>query len=216
MHTKDTNGSISPTKGHKRRRVVLVGSGAMLAILAIAGLWFMNQVGGPKPVSHALASSPTASKPEAIVPSDGATAASTDPEISLTTDDLNKAQMHTARVMKRATETTLRVPGIVKPDEYRELHVTPMADGIVRQVPVVLCNPVQSGQPLAVIFTSELAEAETQYLAYLAELDAEHKKLQRTQNLVRLGAASQQEEEEVAATHAAHAAHVRAALERLT
>jgi RND family efflux transporter MFP subunit len=95
------------------------------------------------------------------------------------------------------------------------VHVTPIADGIVRQVPVVLGDHVRTGQPLAVIFSSELAEAETQYLAYLAELDAEHKKLQRTQNLVRLGAASRQEEEEVTATHTAHEAHVRAALERL-
>jgi cobalt-zinc-cadmium efflux system membrane fusion protein len=215
MDTKDTNESISSTKGHKRRWLVLAGSGAMLAILAIAGLWFMQHGVGTKPVSHAPASSPIASKPPAIAPSNQATAASTDPEINLTADDLKKAQIHTARVMKRATQTSLRVPGIVKADEYREVHVTPIADGIVRQVPVVLGDHVRSGQPLAVIFSSELAEAETQYLAYLAELDAEHKKLQRTQNLVRLGAASRQEEEEVTATHAAHEAHVRAALERL-
>jgi hypothetical protein len=63
---------------------------------------------------------------------------------------------------------------------------------------------VRRGQPLAVIFSSELAEAETQYLSYLAELEAEHKKLLRVQNLVKLGAASQQEEEEVTAIHAAH------------
>jgi cobalt-zinc-cadmium efflux system membrane fusion protein len=214
MHTKDTNESISPTKGHKRRWLLLVGSGAMLAILAIAGFWFMQHGGGTKPVSHAPASSPTASKPQPIVPSDEATA-TTDPEINLTADDLKKAQIHTTRVMKHATQTSLRVPGIVKPDEYREVHVTPIADGIVRQVPVVLGDHVRTGQPLAVIFSSELAEAETQYLANLAELDAEHKKLQRTQNLVRLGAASREEEEEVTATHAAHEAHVRATLERL-
>jgi cobalt-zinc-cadmium efflux system membrane fusion protein len=214
MHTKDTNESISPTKGHKRRWSVLVGSGALLAILAITGFWFMQHGGGMKPVSHAPASSPTASKPQPIVPSNEVTA-TTDPEINLTADDLKKAQIHTARVLKRATQTTIRVPGIVKPDEYREVHVTPIADGIVRQVPVVLGDHVRTGQPLAVIFSSELAEAETQYLAYVAELDAEHKKLQRTQNLVRLGAASRQEEEEVTATHAAHEAHVRAALERL-
>jgi RND family efflux transporter MFP subunit len=186
----------------------------MLAILAIAGFWFMQHGRGTKPVSHAPASSPTASKPQPIVPSDEA-AATTDPEINLTADDLKKAQIHTTRVMKHATQTSLRVPGIVKPDEYREVHVTPIADGIVRQVPVVLGDHVRTGQPLAVIFSSELAEAETQYLAYLAELDAEHKKLQRTQNLVRLGAASREEEEEVTATHAAHEAHVRATLERL-
>jgi membrane fusion protein, heavy metal efflux system len=215
MQTNDTNESISEMGSHKWRWVVLIGSGAMLAGLALAGFWYMQRLGGTKSVSRAPASRPGASKPQAIVNSDGATAASTDPEINLTADDLKKAQIHTARAMKRATETTLRVPGIVKPDEYREVHVTPIADGIVRQVPVVLGDHVRSGQPLAVIFSGELAEAETQYLAFLAELDAEHKKLQRTQNLVRLGAASPQEEEEVTATHTAHQAHVRAALERL-
>ena len=215
MYTKDTNESISEMRSHKQRWVLIIGFGAMLAGLALAGFWYMQQLGGTKPVSRASASRPGAPKSQAIVPSDGATPASTDPEINLTADDLKKAQIHTARAMKRATETTLRVPGIVKPDEYREVHVTPIADGIVRQVPVVLGDHVRTGQPLAVIFSSELAEAETQYLAFLAELDAEHKKLQRTQNLVRLGAASQQEEEEVVATHAAHEAHVRAALERL-
>src|SRR5258706_2333775 len=188
----------------------------MLAIIiGLAVFCFIEHRSGPKPVSHVLASRPGASKLQAIVPSDVATGASTDPEINLTADDLKKAQIHTAHVRKRATETTLRVPGIVKPDEYREVHVTPIADGIVRQVPVVLGDHVRTGQPLAVIFSSGLAEAETQYLANLAELDAEHKKLQRTQNLVRLGAASRQEEEEVTATHTAHEAHVRAALERL-
>ena len=215
MDTKDTNESISQTPGNKRRWVMFVGSGVVLAILALAGFWLVQYHGGTQPVSHAPASILGASKPEAISHSDSATAASADPKVDLTADDLKKAQIHTARVTKRATEMTLRVPGIVKPDEYREVHVTPIADGIVRQVPAVLGDHVRSGQPLAVIFSSELAEAETQYLAYLAELDAEHKKLQRTQNLVRLGAASKQEEEEVAATHAAHEAHVRAALERL-
>jgi RND family efflux transporter MFP subunit len=68
---------------------------------------------------------------------------------------------------------------------------------------------------MAVIFSSDLADAETEYLAMSAALEADHKKLLRTQNLVKLGAASQQEEEEVTADHAAHEAHVRAALEKL-
>jgi hypothetical protein len=53
---------------------------------------------------------------------------------------------------------------------------------------------------MAVIFSSDLADAETGYLAMLAALVADHKKLARTQILVRLGAASQQEEEDVTAT----------------
>src|SRR5579864_3713523 len=207
MHTKDTNESISEMRSRKRRWLVLIGAGAMLAGLALAGFWYMLRLGGTKPVSRAPASRPGASKPQAIVPSDGASAASTDPEINLTADDLKNAQIHTARAMKRATETTLRVPGIVKPNEYREVHVTPIADGIVRQVPVLLGDRVHSGQPLAVIFSSELADAETQYLADVAELNADHMKLERTRMLLRMGAASQRQEEEATAMHTAHEAH---------
>jgi len=126
-----------------------------------------------------------------------------------------KAQIRTARIATGITAAKLRVPGIVKANEYREVHVTPLVGGIVKEVPVVLGDHVKRGQALAIIFSSELAEAETQYVSYLAELEAEHKKLERTQNLLKLGAASQQEEEEVAATHAAHESHVRAALEKL-
>jgi multidrug efflux pump subunit AcrA (membrane-fusion protein) len=215
MHTEDTNALISKKRGHKRLWVVLVGSGAMLSIVALVWFWLVRHGGGSEPVARVPASSPAGSKPLAAMPSDNTNAPQVDPEINLTTDDLKKAQIRTARVTKRATESTLRAPGIVKANEYREVHVTPIADGIVRQVPVVLGEHVRRGQPLAVIFSNELAEAEMQYLAFLAELDAEHKKLLRTENLVRLGAASKQEEEEVAAGHAAHEAHVRAALERL-
>jgi cobalt-zinc-cadmium efflux system membrane fusion protein len=136
-------------------------------------------------------------------------------QIELATDDLKNAQIRTARVISGVTAAKLRVPGIVKANEYREVHVTPLVGGVVKEVPVVLGDHVKRGQPLAVIFSSELAEVETQYVSYLAELDAEHKKLERTENLVKLGAASQQEQEEVAATHAAHESHVRAALEKL-
>jgi multidrug efflux pump subunit AcrA (membrane-fusion protein) len=131
---------------------------------------------------------------------DTATSSTADLQIDLTPDDLKKAQIQTIRVGLKATETTLRVPGIVNADEYREVHVTPLVGGIIRQVPVLLGDHVRRGQTMAVIFSSDLADAETGYLAMLAALMADHKKLARTQILVRLGAASQQEEEDVTAT----------------
>jgi len=144
-----------------------------------------------------------------------ATAADAGVQVDLGPDDLKKAQIQTVHVDMRETASTLRVPGVVNPDEYKEVHVTPLVGGVIRQVPVVLGDHVRRGQPMAVVFSSDLADAETGYLAMLAELEADHKKLERTENLLKLGAASQQEEEEVAASHAAHEAHVRAALEKL-
>jgi RND family efflux transporter MFP subunit len=143
------------------------------------------------------------------------TPANTELQVELGPDDLKKAQLQTVHVDMGETASTLRVPGIVNPDEYHEVHVTPLVGGVIKQVPVVLGDHVRRGQPLAVIFSSDLADAETGYLAMLAELEADHKKLERTQNLLKLGAASQEEEEEVAASHAAHEAHVRAGLEKL-
>src|SRR5215472_12418048 len=98
MHSEDANQSISQAKGRKWRWVVLGGSGAILAILAVAVFWFIEHRSGAKAVSRAPGSSPSVSKPQTSGPSDDVTA-TTDPEINLTADDLRKVQIHTAHVM---------------------------------------------------------------------------------------------------------------------
>src|SRR5882724_8942623 len=199
-----------------RRRVMWIAVAAVTIVAIAVGLWSATRHGSrPKPRQHAAMSS-LADMPSA--PNDNSTdstAANADLQVELGPDDLKKAQVQTVHVEVKKTSSTLRVPGIVNPDEYREVHVTSLVGGVIKQVPVVLGDHVKRGQPLAVVFSGELAEAETQYLSHLAELEADHKKLVRTQNLVKLGAASQQEEEEVEAMHAGHESFVRAALEKL-
>src|SRR5262249_16372770 len=198
-----------------RSLLLRIGLG-LIAVLAVgAGIWFgTSRTPKPKEKQHVpaarMATMPIASDD----PSDS-TKASSDLQVDLGPDDLKKAQGKTVDVDMGETGNTLGVPGNVEPDQYKEVHVTPLVGGIVRQVPVVLGDHVKRGQTLAVVFSSELAEAESEYLAMLAQLEAEHKKLQRTENLVRLGAASRQEEEDVTANHAVHEAHVRSALEKL-
>jgi len=207
--TKETTAAL-------RRRGMWIGFGAVTAVAIAVGVWFATQHGShPKPRQHAPMSSMADMPSAANDDSADSTAADTDLQVELGPDDLKKAQVQTVHVDVKKTSSTLRVPGIVNPDEYREVHVTSLVGGVIKQVPVVLGDHVKRGQPLAVVFSSELAEAETQYLSHLAELEADHKKLVRTQNLVKLGAASQQEEEEGEAMHAGHESYVRAALEKL-
>jgi RND family efflux transporter MFP subunit len=188
----------------------------IVAALLASGLWFIaRRSATPLPAPQDSMATMGAMRPPSSSAPGETPVSSTDLQIDLAPDDLKKAQIRTVRVTNGVTAATLRVPGIVKANEYREVHVTPLVGGVVKEVPVVLGDHVKRGQPLALIFSSDLAEAETQYVSYLAELEAEHKKLERTQNLLKIGAASQQEEEEVAATHAAHQSHVRAALEKL-
>jgi cobalt-zinc-cadmium efflux system membrane fusion protein len=212
MQTTNQKETASPS----RRLVMWIGLGAVIILAISAGLWFgVQRSNRPKPRQHAPISSMADMASSSSDESTDSSAANAELQVELGPDDLKKAQVRTVHVDMKETSSTLRVPGIVNPDEYREVHVTPLVGGIVRQVPVVLGDHVRRGQPMAVIFSSDLADAETGYLAMSAELEADHKKLERTEKLVKLGAASRQEQEDVAADHAAHEAHVRAALEKL-
>jgi cobalt-zinc-cadmium efflux system membrane fusion protein len=213
------------TTSTPRRRMMWIGLGAVVILAVGGGIWFSTQhTAKPKakqeaPVSSMSDMSSMSSMPSKPSPANNdatdSTATNAGVQVDLGPDDLKKAQIQTVHVAMQETASILRVPGVVNANEYKEVHVTPLVGGVVKQVPVVLGDHVRRGQPMAVIFSSDLADAETEYLAMSAALGADHKKLLRTQNLVKLGAASQQEEEDVTADHLAHEAHVRAALEKL-
>src|SRR5260221_10370513 len=139
-------------------------------LLAISvELWFATQHGShPKPRQHAPMSSMADMPSPSNNDSTDSTAANADLQVELGPDDLKKAQVQTVHVDMKESSGTLRVPGIVNPDEYRDVHVTPLVGGVIRQVPVVLGDHVKRGQPLAVIFSSDLADAETGYLVMSA------------------------------------------------
>jgi RND family efflux transporter MFP subunit len=101
------------------------------------------------------------------------------------------------------------------PNAYREVKVTPIVGGIVTKVPVALGDTVRRGNPVVTLFSAELADAQTKYLSMQAMLHADHQKLERTEKLVKLGAASRQELEEATAVHAGHQTEVAAAKQRL-
>ena len=114
-----------------------------------------------------------------------------------------------------ASQAVIQLPGTVMADAYREVKVVPIAGGIVTKVHVELGAAVKRGAPLAALFSPDLAETQTKYLSMRAMLVADHQKLQRTQQLVEIGAASRQELEDVTAVHASRATEVEAARQRL-
>ncbi len=109
----------------------------------------------------------------------------------------------------------LRIPGLVEPNAYRQVVVTPLAGGRVIGVNVPLGARVRRGETLARIYSPELAEAHTRLIALRAEFDASERQVNRTRQLVEIGAASRQELEQVHAEHAGHTAAIAAARSRL-
>ena len=136
-------------------------------------------------------------------------------EVTLTREAVERAGIKTTAARSAAASASLTVPGTVMSNAYRDTKMNALVGGVVRQVAVELGASVTRGQPLTVIFSAELADAQTKYVAAQAMLSADHQKLERTQKLVALGAASRQELEEITAVHAGHETEVAAARQRL-
>ena len=190
---------------------IVLGAVMLLAIGAVAGVVWSQRSG----VQRLAKSAPSASQAQApaALPTGGS---SDDPvEVSLTPEAVQRAGIKVARATSGISASGINVPGTVTSNAYQDTKVTALVGGIVRQVSVELGAPVQHGQTLAVIFSSDLSDAQMKYLSMRAMLEADHLKLQRTEQLYGVGAASRQELEEVTALHTSHETELAAAQQRL-
>jgi multidrug efflux pump subunit AcrA (membrane-fusion protein) len=191
-----------------------VGALALIALGAVGATLVPRYLGGilPAPVATAPTAAPAESPPAApAAPSTPAAPA----EVMLAPEAVSRAGLQTAPAEEIVSQATIQLPGTVMADAYREVKVVPVVGGVVTKIHVELGTTVKRGAPLATLFSPELAEAQTKYLSMRAMLAADHQKLQRTQQLVDIGAASRQDLEEITATHASHATEVEAARQRL-
>jgi membrane fusion protein, heavy metal efflux system len=86
--------------------------------------------------------------------------------------------------------------GIVQANAYHATPVVSLVGGIVRRVNAELGQSVVRGQTMAIIFSDELAQAQSRYLTAQADLEEHHKHHTRTTKLVEIGAASREELEQ--------------------
>jgi membrane fusion protein, heavy metal efflux system len=195
------------------RAIISLG---LIAFGALGSLVFLR-AGGMLPVrlvGPAAAPSPSqplqAAEPDAVETVDEA-----EVEVLLSPEAVAQAGIKTAEVSLIEPRIAIEVPGAVTANAYREVKVTPLVGGIVRKVHAELGTAVKPGAPLVTLFSAELADAQTKYLSMRAMVEADHQRLERTRQLVDIGAASRQELEEATAVHASHATEVEAARQRL-
>jgi membrane fusion protein, heavy metal efflux system len=184
--------------------VVMLATGA-------AAMYFFQRHGRPTTaVAPALSSSPPPAPSSPPRPATGTAVV-----ISLTADAIERSGIKVAKVTTGTTSRRLRIPGAVEPNAYRQVAVTPLAGGRITSVPVALGDRVRRGHTLAEIYSPELAEAQTQYVALSADLEVAHQQLTRTERLVEIGSASRQELERIRAEHTTHETHVASARSKL-
>jgi len=188
------------------------GIGLLMAGAGIAYVALRPAPGASSPQSTASGGVQPAAGASPSAPLSGAP---TDVVITLTPEAMQRAGIVLATVSAGVSASTLRMPGVVEPNAYKRVAITPLVGGRVTRVMAELGQSVRRGQPLAQIFSPELAEAETRFVSARAELEAHELELHRTEKLVEIGSASRQELERLHAEHTARLTEAETARSRL-
>jgi RND family efflux transporter MFP subunit len=199
----------------------ILASGLLAIGAATAYWWLQAEPGASRAVAAGGASSEQRSALGSSTPmrerAESTTSASPQPDamIVLSPEVAARAGIEVETTRSATTRGHVRIPGVIEPNAYRQVVVTPLAPGRVTSVSAELGEPVRQGQTLAQIYSPALAEAQSAYLSVLAEFRAADQKLRRTERLADIGAASRQELEQGRAEHMGHAADVESARTRL-
>ena len=195
------------------------GAAALVAIALLAvgaGAAYLVMRSGARPGGHGAAMPSPAAVQQSPVPTAGASNGPlSDVVVPLSQDAAERAGIVVTSVGSGTSSTELRLPGVVEPNAYRQVVVTPLVAGRVTEVGPALGDRVRRGDTLAEIYSPALAEAQTRYVSAQAMLEAHDRELQRTQKLVEIGAASRQELEKIHAEHAAQTAAAQSARSEL-
>jgi membrane fusion protein, heavy metal efflux system len=169
-----------------RRTALLIAVVAMAIFVVAIAAWLL----WPKQAGKPVAAPRSVSFDESPQP---ATAGGE--KLTLTPEQMRTVQLKVETVGERlSSEATGQIAtGVIQANTYKETPVVSLVGGIVRSVGAELGQNVRRGQRVAVVFSNELAEAQSRYLTAVATLDEHHRHHLRTIKLVEIGAASRQD-----------------------
>ena len=194
-------------------RPVVVVLAAVVLMAAGAGVTYVVMTRTERPPARAgmvAPASPSVAGPESR------TRPTNDVTVTFTPEAITRAGIEVQPVSPSSAAGRVRVPGTVQPNAYRTTVVTSLVGGRITRVSAELGQPVKRGHTLAEVYSPELAEAQTRFVASRAELDAHDRELRRTERLVEIGAASRQDLERIHAEHTAAITTVQSHRSRLT
>jgi cobalt-zinc-cadmium efflux system membrane fusion protein len=184
--TDEAEPTSSPTRRRSSIPIIVAAFALILVVGVAAWLLWPRQTGKPVPAPRSVSFAETSNQPTALAG---------DQRLTLTPEQAQRAglKIETVGEQPSAEAAGLMATGTVQANSYKETPVISLVGGIVRSVNGELGQSVKRGQKVAVVFSNELADAQSRYLAAVAALDEHHRHHLRTIKLVEIGAASRQE-----------------------
>jgi RND family efflux transporter MFP subunit len=185
------------TPRRSRTRVVII-----VAVFALAAtvllLWWLNRSSGGSGRVVTAPRTVTFDQPDAGAPASGNAAAPGEATLTVAPEVAARAGVKVEAVGEQLAPEALQqaATGVVQANAYRSTPVMSLVGGRLVSVAAEAGQEVRRGQQLAVVFSDELASAQTRYLSAQAELEEHHQHHHRTLQLVEIGAASREEAEQ--------------------
>jgi RND family efflux transporter MFP subunit len=177
--------AVDKSTTRKHTALILVAALAVVAVLIAGLIFFWPRPGGkPVPAPRSVSFEETPQAPT-----------TNDQRLVLTPEQLRNVQLKFETVGEQPSSEAAGqlATGVVQANTYKETPIVSLVGGIVRAVSAELGQNVKRGQRVAVVFSNELADAQSKYLAAVASLDEHHRHHMRTMKLVEIGAASRQD-----------------------
>lgn len=186
LPTQSESGIGKPPRSKRNVIVASVGIVAIAAIAVLAWILWPGKSGKPVPAPRSV-SFEESSSPQ--------TATTGDQKLTLAPEQAQRAglKLETVGEQPAGDAAGQITTGTVQANSYKETPVISLVGGIVRSVSGELGQNFKRGQRVAVIFSNELADTQSRYLAAAAALDEHHRHHLRTMKLVEIGAASRQD-----------------------
>ena len=170
--------------------LLLVGGVCLVAIGVVLGrgVWPAAPPSPRTADEHAGVPMPASGSGE-----DAAAHAPADAHVVLTPEMIARAGIKTVAATADAAAMSLRIPGVVQPNAYKEVAVTSLVSGRITLVRAELGQRVMLGESLATVYSPDLTDAQTNFIAIKAEHAAHNQRQARAQRLFAIGAVSRQE-----------------------
>ncbi len=198
------------------RRAAIVAVFAITAVAVLALLWWQTRA--PSEAGRPVPAPRTVTTDQSGTTTSGTAATSGAETVTLTPDVAQRAGIVVEPVGEQLAPAGLgaqAATGVVQANAYRSTPVVSLVGGRLLSVGAELGQYVRQGQTVAVVFSDELAAAQSRYLAARADLEEHRKHHERTLRLVQIGAASREELEQATAKMRAAEAAVAAERQRL-
>ncbi|MEP6847726.1 MAG: efflux RND transporter periplasmic adaptor subunit [Acidobacteriota bacterium] len=176
-----------PTASRKPIYIAASIVGAIVLMALIVWIWRGRENGHPVPTPRTVSFDDNGNGQPST--------ANGDQTITIPADELDRAGIRVETVGETLSSEAANVSstGVVQANAYGETPVISLLGGVVRRVDVKLGQNVQKGQTVAVVFSDDLAAAQSRYLALQTELATSRQAYDRAAKLAELNPVSRAE-----------------------